>query len=139
MGQLKKASCYLMQKIKILEKIAANTETQSRFIHKRELRGLARVLGEREKLLEELATLNKELASYSTWNNMPALAPMLRDITHQQQELLKRSRHVLQEAVAERALIARELKNTKIERRVKNGYVHPWAEIAGGRFINEKG
>jgi hypothetical protein len=139
MGQLEKANCYLTQKMQILEKVAANTETQSRFIHKREMRGLGRVLGEREKLLEELATLNKKLASDPTWKKMSLLAPMVRDITHKQQELLERSRQVLQEAMTELALIAAELKINKLERQVKNGYVNPWASIAGGRLINERG
>ena len=129
----------LIKKRQILEKIAANTETQCRFIHKREMKGLERVLDEREVLLDGLARINKELANDSAWKNAVALAPMVRDITHQQQELLERSKQVLQEAIAERACIAAELKNNRIRRQVKNGYVNPWASIAGGRLINEKG
>ena len=139
MGQWKKASCHLTQKMQILEKIAANTETQCRFIHKREMKGLGRVLKERGVLLEELTALNQELISDQTWKNVLALAPMAREIARRQQELLKRSRQVLQEAVAERELIAAELRNSKVHRQVKNQYVHPWAIMARGIRINQKG
>ncbi|MBU2702561.1 hypothetical protein Ga0466249_003695 [Sporomusaceae bacterium BoRhaA] len=139
MGQWEKAKHYLARKMNILEQIAANTETQSRFIHKREMRGLGRVLGERENFLEELAMLNQQLTKDSTWKNIPMLAPMIQEITHKQQELLERSKQVLQEAVAERSLIAEELKINKIGQQVKNGYVNPWVSIAWGRFINERG
>jgi hypothetical protein len=134
-----KANRYLAQKIKIIEKIAANTETQSRFIHKREMRGLGRVLGERENFLKELAMLNQKLANDPAWKKIPLLAPMIQDITYKQQKLLERSSQVLQEAVAERALIATELKSNKLERHITSEYVNSWAKIAGGRLINEKG
>ena len=139
MGHWEELNVCLLKKKQILEKIAANTETQCRFIHKREMKGLERVLDEREVLLDGLARINKKLASDSAWKNAAALAPMVRDITHQQRELLKRSKQVLQEAIAERACIAAELKSNKIRRQVKNGYVNPWASIVGGRLINEKG
>ncbi len=139
MNPWEKARDYVTKKKQILDKLAANTETQCRFIHKREMRGLGRVLGERAVLLQELSAVNKELVSDPTWKKLPALAPVIRDIAQKQQELLKRSDQVLQEAMAERALIATELKNNKINRQVKNGYVNPWARIAGGRFINENG
>ena len=139
MGHWEELNVCLLKKKQILEKIAANTETQCRFIHKREMKGLERVLDEREVLLDGLARINKKLASDSAWKNAAALAPMVRDITHQQRELLKRSKQVLQEAIAERACIAAELKSNTIRRQVKNGYVNPWANIAGGRLINEQG
>ena len=139
MGSWEKASCDLTRKMQILEKIEANTETQCRFIHKREMRGLGRVLGEREVLLEELATLNNELARNQTWKNLSALAPMIGAIAHKQQELLERSRQVLQEAVAEHELIATELKNSKVHGQVKNRYVNPWAIMVPGNRFNARG
>jgi hypothetical protein len=139
MNPWEKAKGYVTKKEQILDKLAANTETQCRFIHKREMRGLGRVLGERAVLLQELSAVNKKLVNDPTWKKLPALAPVIREIAHKQQELLERSGQALQEAMAERALIATELKNNKINRQVKNGYVNPWARIAGGRFINEKG
>ncbi|MEN6411719.1 MAG: hypothetical protein ABFC84_03010 [Veillonellales bacterium] len=139
MGQGERASSYLTQKMEILVKISANTETQCRFIHKREMKGLGRVLREREALLNELAALNKELASDPTWKYVPAAAPMMRDISQKQQELLERSKQVLQEAVAEHALIATELKSSRIRRHVKNEYVNTWTMISRRRLLNVRG
>ena len=51
MGQWEKASCCLNKKMQILDKIVTNTEAQCRFIQRREMKGLKRVLAEREVLL----------------------------------------------------------------------------------------
>ncbi|MEN6565544.1 MAG: hypothetical protein ABFC57_04525 [Veillonellales bacterium] len=139
MGQGERASHYLTQKMEIINKLSANTETQCRFIHKREMKGLGRVLREREVLLNELAMLNKELASDQTWEYVSAAASMIRNITDKQQELLERSKQVLQEAVAEHALIATELKSSKIRRHVKNEYVNTWTMISRRRLLNVRG
>lgn len=134
------ASCYVTKKQQILEKIVANTETQSRFIHKREMTGLGRVLGERDVLLHELTKLNAVLAKDQTWKKALSLAPMIGDMTKLEQQLIVRSRQVLQEAVTERALIAAELKSSKLRGQVKSRYVNPWAmTTARGRLFNERG
>ncbi|WP_378953336.1 hypothetical protein [Pelosinus sp. sgz500959] len=139
MGQWEKAKWYLHKKIKVLEKIAANTESQYRFIHKREMKGLGRVLGEREVLLEELLTLNQALVREGNWQHVSELASVILDITKKQQELLERSRQVLQEAMIERTRIATELKNGKIHRSVRSQYVNPWTMMMWGNHINERG
>ena len=70
---------------------------------------------------------------------MPELAPVIQEITHKQQEIMNRSSQVMQEAVAERARIAAELRSSKARRQVKNQYVNPWTVMVPGRRINEKG
>ena len=139
MGQRETARRYATEKMQILEKIAANTETQCRFIHKREMRGLGRVLRERGVLLEQLSMLSNELAKDQDWKGIPDLASMIRDVNDQQQAVLARSMQVLQQAVAEHELIAIELKNSKVQRQVKNRYVNPWAVQARGGHINARG
>ena len=139
MGQREQASCYLNKKLQILTELAANTETQYRFIPRREMNGLGRVLDEREVLLEQLATLNNQLAKDQSWKNMTILAPLLQDITNQEQQLIQRSKEVLQDAVTERQLIATELKNSKVQRQVNNQYINPWAIMGRGGRINAKG
>jgi len=139
MGQWEKASSCLNKKMQILEKIAANTEAQRRFIHRREMKNVKRALREKEVLIGKLAAINEELATDQTWKSMQGLTPMIQDITHKQQEIMDRSRQVLQEAADERARIAAEIRSSKAGRQIRNQYVNPWAIVARGRRINEKG
>lgn len=135
----KDAGACLTQKMAIIEQLAANTATEGRFIHKREMRGLGRVLEERENLLAALAVVNKKLAGGKYRLDSPPLVAMSQDIKDKEKKLMTGSRQALRDAVAERDLIAAELKQNRIERQVKNGYVHPWVSTAGGRLISEKG
>jgi len=139
MGQWEQASCYLNQKLQILKQLAANTETQYRFIPRREMNGLGRVLNEREVLLQQLATLNNQLAKDQSWKKMKILAPLVQDISNQEQRLIERSKEVLQDAMAEQKLIAMELKNSKVQRQVNHQYVNPWTIMGQGGRINTKG
>ena len=139
MGQREQASCFLNQKLQILKQLAANTETQFRFIPRREMNGLGRVLDERAVLLEQLAALNHQLAKDQSWKNLKMLAPLLRDVSNQEQELIQRSKEVLQDAINEQKLIAAELKNSKVHRQVNNQYVNPWTIMGRGGHINAKG
>lgn len=139
MGQAKQARDYLIKKIEMIKKIAANTETQHRFIHKREMKGLGRVLGERDVLLAELASLNCELAKDKTWETTSVLAPIIQEVVAEQQAILERSKQVLEEAMAERNRIATELKNKRIHLQVRSHYVNPWAIVASGARFNAKG
>ena len=133
------ASSYLIKKKDILEKIAAKTETQCRFIHKGEMRGLGRVLRERDALIDELVAINIELAREQTWKEVQGLRPMIQDITNREQAIIARSKQVVQEAIAEKARIAVELRNRKVQQQVKNQYINPWAVVGRGSRINERG
>ncbi len=133
------ASCRLAKKLQILDKIAANTETQGRFIRARKMKGLKRVLRERAALIEGLRVVNEELAGNQGGKNQPGLTALLQDIADKQQTITDRSGQVLRQAVAERARIAAELKNSRAQRLVKNQYTNPWAVMMRGRLINERG
>lgn len=139
MEQGEKVSFLLMQKIEILKKIAAKTEIQCRFIHKREMTGLKRAIRERDDLIEEIVTIDRELARDQSWKNIQHLMPILREIDNQQQAIIDRSHQVLQEAIIEKSRIASEFKHSKVRRQVKSQYVNPWAVVARGSRINERG
>lgn len=136
---LEEARNCLNKKRQILDEIAANTETQGRFIQSRKMKGLKRVLQEREALLLQLVAVNEELAGDQTWKDRQNLAAMIQEIASKQQEIMERSHQVLRQAVAERVCIAEELRKSKIGRQVSSQYVNPWAVMARGRRINEKG
>jgi len=139
MRQWEKVSDCLHKKMQILETIADNTETQFYFIRKREMIGLKRVLRERDALIKELITINEEFARDQNWTGVPGLTAMIQDIAHKQQQVMDRSRQVLQEAIAEQARIAAELRKSKVQRQIKNQYVNPYAIATRGYRINEKG
>ena len=139
MGQCEKMSDYLKQKNKILGKIASNTETQYRFIHKREMRGLRRVLREREVLIKELIGINLELSQDQSWKSNQGVVTLVQEMNLKQQEILDRSRQVIQEAITERTRIAAEIKSSRVRQQVKTQYINPWAVVAQGRRFNEKG
>lgn len=136
---LEEARCCLNKKRQILEEIAANTETQGRFIQQRKMKGLKRVLREREALIQDLGAVNEELAGDQKWKNRPSLTAVIQEIDDKQQKIVERSNQVLQQAVRERSNIAAELRKSKIGRQVNSQYVNPWAVMARGRRINEKG
>jgi len=129
----------LNKKMKLLEKIAVNTEIQYRFIHERKMKGLGRIVRQRDVLIGELVAVHEELSKDQGWKNIPGLRPRLQEIAHKQQAIMERSRQVMGEAVAERVWIAAELRSSKARRQVKSQYKNPWAIVARGRLINEKG
>lgn len=139
MGQWGKIRDCLDKKNEILEKIAANTETQYRFIRKREMRGLQRVLREREALIKELLSINLALSQEKGWETRQETASIMQGMKEKQQEILERSRQVIEEAIAERNYIGMELKSSRVRQQVKNQYMNPWAAVTPGRRFNEKG
>lgn len=130
---------YLMKKFGLLSKLAANTETQCRFVHKREMKGLGRILTERDVLMENLAVLERtQQASDSKWQTMPEFEPMLQSIADKEAAILVRSRQVLEAAKLERGRIAAELKSRKAQRQINNQYVNHWMVMVPGAHINKK-
>jgi len=130
---------WLREKIEIVERIAAKTETISRFIGKRKMKGLGRVLREREALLSELAAVNRELADDRRWQTMDELAPLRAALAAKQREVLDRSAEIVRQARTELARIALELKRSRTMRQAKNNYVNRWQIMTAGRRLNVKG
>ena len=130
---------FLRCKLHILEQMAAKNETLSRFVCDRKMTGLRRVLRERQALIDELAAVNAEWDSNPGWKDIPGLAPLLEKAAGEQHEVLERCRQVLQQAIAEKECIAGELRNSRIQRQIKNQYVTPWAVMLPGCRFNKKG
>lgn len=139
MLQWAEACAYLRKRRNVLEKLAANTEAQCRFIKERKMKGLNRLLRERQTLIRELAGITEIPVMEKAWGNRPDLAAIQQELSVRQQVILERSQQVLQQAVAERASIAAELRQSKVSRQLANQYVSPWSRMSQGRRINEKG
>lgn len=130
----------LTQKMAILEKIGVNTATQNRFVRRREMRGLRRLLRERAALIDEFATVNKRLLNDKNWQQTSVFfAAEVRAIDAKQKEILDDCDEVLQLAIAEKARIAAEINNSRLMRRAKSNYVHRWTTMAFSNRLNVKG
>ncbi|HWR44473.1 hypothetical protein [Sporomusa sp.] len=129
----------LARKLEIIQKINTNSETQSRFIRRREMRGLNRLLRERAKLIDELVTVSDKLKGDSSCKCLEELKVMANMIEIKQKEALNAFDQVLQEALFEHKRIAAELSNIKVLRQVKGRYVHQWTVMAAGQRFNAKG
>ncbi len=129
---------YLGQKKRILEKIQANTDTQLRFVCRREMRGLARLLRDRQKLIMELATVNLALDSENGWKANEEFKPWMDDFAARQRLILEVNDRVVEAALAEKTKVAATLRHLRRHRSARNCYLGNRLATMGGR-INQKG
>lgn len=140
MVELKTAQEYLERKTEILDKLSANTESQHRLLYKLHMKGLRRLLNEREVLLRELAKLQKHYAASEVLQaGLKLLAPQREAMMVKQQQVLERSLQAIQAAEIERNRIGAELSQSKRKRSLRKQYVNPYSVIIPGRRINRKG
>lgn len=126
------------KKLQILEKIAANTQTQLRFVHKLQMKGLQRMLKERAALIDELTTINKKLEAALDREISGEIIALLAAIKEKQSEIIKTGNQVLQDAVIEQNGIKAKLQRIRTGRNLQNGYIKRWGPLYGNR-INAKG
>lgn len=129
----------LLKKMTLLGKIAANINTQSRFIQRREMKGLSRVAGEWEALINELKRMDQELAGKLAREKRSLLLPAIQVIDEKQKKILNHGYQVLREAMTERSRIAAELAASKQMKQLHKGYVDHWSTAPQGSRFNEKG
>lgn len=130
---------WLLKKMMLLGRIAANTNTQSRFIQRREMKGLSRVAGEWEALINELKYIDQQLAGKLAGERHSHLLPAIQVIAEKQKMILNHGYQVLQEAMTERSRIAAELAASKQMKQLRKGYVDHWSTAPQGSRFNEKG
>lgn len=128
---------YLAEKLDVLQKIADNTERQLRFVHRREMVGLQRLLQERAKYLHHLTLLNDKLKHYPEEINHPLIRSLEQSIVAKKQEILRCNAETLQAAIAERDSIAASLQGIRQQRNLAKCYTGPW--MAAGRRFNQQG
>ncbi|BBB90401.1 MAG TPA: hypothetical protein PKA28_18265 [Methylomusa anaerophila] len=129
----------LAKKMAILEKISANIGTQRRFVQRREMKGLKRLLRDMDKLFDELAAVNQELRRNEQWKDMSCFRAAVGAIAAKQSEVLTSSAAMVQEAAMVRNHVAAQLRRLRAGRNITNRYVSCWlTRRPGGRF-NQKG
>lgn len=129
----------LLKKMTLLGRIAANITTQSRFIQRREMKGLSRVTGEWEALINELKLMDQKLAGKLAGEKRSRLLPAIQVIDEKQKKILNHGYQVLREAMTERSRIAAELAANKQMKQLRKGYIDHWSTAAQGSRFNEKG
>jgi hypothetical protein len=128
----------LQRKLQVLDKIAANTATQIRFVHKLQLKGLGRMLKERADLINELAMVNKELVVASYRVTSPEFHDLLAVIAKKQYEIIVAGNQALQNAIGEQESIKDKLYRIRAGRRMQSQYLKRWLPTCGNH-INAKG
>ncbi|QDR79751.1 hypothetical protein [Sporomusa termitida] len=129
----------LGRKLTIIRKLNTNTATQSRFVRRRELRGLNRLLRERAVLIDELVTVNAKLQGDKHCQYSAELQAMAAAIEKEQKAALTACDQVLREALVEHRQIAAELNNIKVLRQAKGRYLQQWTVMAAGANFNARG
>lgn len=139
MNELEFKEC-LKQKRQIIQRILANNETQRYFIQRQNMKGLQRLLLERDQLIEELAAVEGRLKSAgATWQQAAAWQAILQTVKEEQAAMLNSCKLIVEEAVAARLQIAAELREIKAGRLLKNNYAPPWPSMVAGRQLSIKG
>lgn len=130
----------LTKKLEILEKIRANTESQSRLVSKLRMTGLRRLLRERAALIDELAAVDSRLESEPDWQGGGLFPAEARAMAVKQKEVLAVCDAVMRQAMAEQERIKAELTKSRVMRQAKKRYVHNWqVNTLVGNRLNVKG
>lgn len=131
------ANSYLIKKRQVLDKILEVTERQLRFILKDQLKGLKRVIGEREQLISELLDIDEHLKKDISWQENLIVMPLLRSIKEKEDEILAVSSQVLRAAREEQNNTKAKLQQFRLMRNMKNCYTRTVSDIYGN-IINVK-
>lgn len=130
----------LTRKLQVTEVVIAKTETQLRFINKRQMKGLRRVLQERQSLIDELERITETLEADNTgWKMERELQPLLQEIAAKSLRMIQLSEEAVKTAIAERAAMAGELRQMRMKKSVNQTYFRPWQGLAVGRNFSVKG
>ena len=126
----------LRQKLLLLEKITANTKTMVCFARQRKLKGLLRLLREREMELEALTRLNAQLDALPSSKRQPELASeaLLGKIKKQEQELAANDAILTDAAHGTRKAISDDMRRVQEQRKVRNNYDLQDIKMAGRRI-----
>lgn len=129
---------YLNQKNDLLGEMKANTETQLRFIARQDIRGLRRLIQERQQLIDAFATLCLQVRQYGDWNSNREIQPLLLTIEERQRDVMELSQRVKQLLENERDTIRDRLRQVR-QRRVAHNYYAVAKAAVRGSYLNTQG
>lgn len=130
----------LTQKRQIMQRILTNNDTQRYFIQRQNMKGLQRLLLERDQLIEEFTAVEVRLKSAAdNWQQASEWQAILQIVKEEQFAMLNSCKLVVQEAGAARRQIAAKLREIKAGRLLKNHYEPPWPGTVAGCQLSIKG
>lgn len=139
MNRAKVQQC-LVRKLQVVEAIIAKTETQMRFVGKRQMKGLWRVLRERQELIDELGQISQTLEQAAgRWQTERDFQPLLKSIKEKSSLMIRLSEQAVEAVKAERCVMAGELRQLRMAKSVNKTYLRPWQGLAVGRNFSAKG
>lgn len=128
----------LHEKLGILQQIEKNTAILMRFVHRRDMTGMRRLLREQEKLIHALAAVHERMADCARPQGRSAEA-LCHTVESLQTGVLAAHAKLLEEALGERSKIAADLKNVRLKRNITNRYLGYGAAPRPGRRFNKRG
>lgn len=129
----------LLQQEQVWTEIIAKTQTQLRFIGRREMKGLGRVLRERQHLIDKLSDIRRALLLESGWDVTREFQLLRQQIGLKEAEAIRLSEQAVQAAREERRQIAAELRQVKVRKTVQHTYFRSWQVQAVGKKFSAQG
>ncbi|WP_371380334.1 hypothetical protein [Sporomusa aerivorans] len=127
----------LTRKLEILQKISANTKYQIKFIQQRKMKGLLRLLREREQYLLEWETIMK-VGAVSLAAADEEMKKMILLVAAKLQEVIKDNEAAIEDARIEKNHIAADLRRVENDVKLRNSYDYQ-RKAFSGNCLNQKG
>ena len=127
------------QKLEVLTAIAANTEQQRRLLRRNSLRGVSRLLKEREALIRQFSVLVRQENAVAFFSHAGEAVRLRQAMLRKQREILESSYLLRQETAQAKQQIAQRLQALRTKRRLRRQYDPSSAAAFCGRRLNLKG
>ncbi len=118
-------------KLELLEQILENTDIQLRFVRRREMTGLRRLLRERDGYIRKLIDLNEKLKTNGKTIALTAAQALQAKIEDRQRAITAANATVMAAAVKERDNIAADLQRVNAQRELRTCYENRWLDVRG--------
>lgn len=128
----------LREKLEILQQIGRNTDILLRFVHRRDMTGMRRLLREQEKLIHALAAVQARLPERDCSYPVESIS-LSHTVKRLQTGILAGHAKLIDEALCERSKIATDLKNIRLRRNINSRYLGYGAMPRPGRRFNKRG
>lgn len=123
----------LQRTLELISDIASQTAALSSFIEQHNIKEIMPILGERDKLITELAVVHQELLADDSWRSQTDLVKMFYEIDGLKKCVLSHGHQVLASDMCIYSFL--NLRKNIRERQVKIEFIHPYTAIAKKRHF----
>ena len=130
----------LTRKLQLIQSICDNNERQRRFLQRRNMKGLQRLLAERGCLIAELVAVDNKLSQFGdNWQQPAGWQAIAQTVEQLQSAMIGSCKQVADEANAERRRVAAELRSIKEARQLQDHYAPLWTGMTAGSCLSVRG